>query len=177
MGTGAFRDASAALERAAALAEENERLTERCRELEKALEESKDGEGDDRALRRLEKERDALATELEELRMEHIVNVERIRTEARQTQIGLNNRIYALEAECTALRDRLDLYPAFEEEPKPSEPPLLDDNSKAYLARVTEERDDLRRELRSLREAREAERERDRKTGGLLSRTLNRFLK
>lgn len=177
MGTGAFRDASAALERAAALAEENERLTERCRELEKALDESKeDGAGDDRVRQRLEKERDALATELEELRMEHIVNVDRIRAEARQTEIVLNNRIYALEAECTALRDRLHRDPPPEEEP-PSEPPLLDDNSKAYLARVTEERDDLRRELRSLREAREAERERDRKTGGLLSRTLNRFLK
>lgn len=175
MGTGAFRDASAALERAAALAEENERLTERCRELERALDE-KGGEGEDHVRRRLEKERDALATELEELRMEHIVNVDRIRAEARQTQIVLNNRIYALEAECTALRDRLHRDPPPEEEP-PSEPPLLDDNSKAYLARVTEERDDLRRELRSLREAREDERERDRKTGGLLSRTLNRFLK
>lgn len=77
MGHDAFRDPSAALERAAALAEENERLRAENAALRAELAQLRAQE-DKKTLRVID-ERDALAAKLEKMRLSHWAAIARIR--------------------------------------------------------------------------------------------------
>ena len=91
MSEGAFRDASAALERATALGEENELLREELATLRAQLDTGAGGDIDE--LRALRRERDQLRAEIESVRASSVAAVQRGRDEVRELLRGLIERI------------------------------------------------------------------------------------
>jgi chromosome segregation ATPase len=216
VGSGAFRDGAAALERAARLAEENERLTSENASLRADLSANNAGA---RALR----ERDDLRAQIEDLRVSHIAAVKRLREEAVEQRRRLEERIAQLggspidERETVAdleqaLRDCRDVRAQLERRlanaPTPesmrereqqaeaaikaleSERRTLaarvseletklegneavrESNEAAVRRRLMDERDDLDRQVRELRD--ELARAKARRAGGLLRLLLGR---
>src|SRR4051812_5864071 len=98
MSGGAFRDGSAAIERAALLAEENERLKDELASLRKMVE----GREDARELRKVLGERDELRTRFEEKEAAHVAAVSRLRAEANKQQRALHERVTYFESKVYA---------------------------------------------------------------------------
>jgi hypothetical protein len=173
MSDGAFRDGSGALERAAVLEEENETLHKELVELRMLVEtlrtqiddiraERESGDADAEA-RRIRDERDDLKIEVKQMqRIEKQLHAEQDAQRAlRRERDELRTALAKVTQENEMLDRQLggesaDLEAARLEIEKVREDaglPVVPPNKDAYMQRLVEERDELLREVRQLREA------------------------
>lgn len=175
MGNSPFRDASAAIERAEILERENAELKDEIDRLRNGTSEAERARVHDDTVRKLTRERDALKIELDKLRynapavldsatrklreerdelretlskvesQDRAVDALRAKLEAAQeAMLAADRDVSRLEQERSDLLAKMDLL---RERVPPS-----DDNRRAVLQRVTEERDELLARVRELEE-------------------------
>ncbi|MBS2013705.1 MAG: hypothetical protein JST00_12500 [Deltaproteobacteria bacterium] len=130
MGSGPFRDTSAAIERAETLERENAELLAEIERLRQGASASEEARAYDDTVRRLTRERDALKLELDKMRYSAPAVLDSATRKLREERDAIARELHAL-------RERV---------------PPSDDNRGAVLQRVTEERDELLARVRELEE-------------------------